>query len=124
MNIQYPNGQAGAAIPGKSTPTVKHPSFYQRANAHIDLSNDQLKHGRDGEISASMMYGTARFNTSLTARGYDSGAQMAANRSKDIEYFVDEYRLMLAEHMDEYIANFERYMQMARQAIDLDQRRT
>ena len=91
------------------------PAFYQRANAHIDLSNEQLKQGKHGEISASMMYGTARFNTSLTARGYDSGPEMAANRSKDIKYFVDEYRLMLAEHMDEYIANFDPYMKMARQ---------
>ncbi len=115
MNIKTPQGHVGAATTGPSTPSIRPASFYQHANAHIDLSNEQLKQGKHGEISASMLYGAARFNTSLTARGYDSGAEMAANRSKDIKYFVDEYRLMLAEHMDEYIANFDPYMKMARQ---------
>ena len=89
--------------------------FYRRANAHIDLSNEQLKQAEQGKVSASMMYGTARFNASLTASGYTSGAQMVGKRSETIDYFVREYRLMLEEHFDEYIANFERYMQLAKQ---------
>lgn len=92
-------------------------SFYDRANAHINLSNEQLQQTVQGKVSASMMYATARFNTSLTASGFQSGSEMAANRSKNIEYFVSEYRLMLEEHIDEYIKNFERYMEMARKGV-------
>ncbi len=38
-------------------------AFYDRADAHIELSNEQLKtYGNLGEISASMLFGTSRFN--------------------------------------------------------------
>jgi len=89
-------------------------SFYDRANAHINLSNQQLQQAVQGEVSASMMYATARFNTSLTASGYHSASEMTARRTENIEYFVREYRLMLEEHMDDYIKNFDQYMAMAK----------
>lgn len=84
--------------------------FYDRADAHIHLSNDQQKGIGSGKVSASMMYATARFNAWLTACGHGSGASMAEKRSETIEYFVREYRAMLEENLDDYIANFERYM--------------
>jgi hypothetical protein len=89
-------------------------NFYERANAHINLANDQLQQNLHGTVSASMMYATARFNTSLTAAGYHSGPEMAAHRTENIDYFVREFRLALEEHMDEYIKNFEPYMQLAK----------
>lgn len=89
-------------------------AFYERANAHIDLANQQLQHAEIGNVSASMMYGTARFNTSLTAIGFRTAAEMIADRQKHIDYFVNEYRLMLQEHMDDYIKNFDAYMKLTR----------
>ncbi len=88
--------------------------FYDRANAHINLANEQLQQEIHGKVSASMMYATARFNASLTAAGYGSVAEMRAHRSENIDYFVREYRLMLEEHMDDYIKNFEPYMKLAK----------
>jgi len=79
------------------------------------LANQQLKQAEIGKVSASMMYGTARFNTSLTASGFGSAAEMTAQRQKFIDYFVKDYRLMLEEHVDDYIANFDAYMKLARQ---------
>ena len=35
---------------------------YERADAHITLSNDQLSDIGRGKVSASMMYAVARFN--------------------------------------------------------------
>jgi len=35
---------------------------------------------------------------------------MAEEKESVIEYFVDQYRKLLDENMDDYIANFERYM--------------
>ena len=38
-------------------------TFYDRADAHIELSNQQLQaHENLGQVSASMMFGTTRFN--------------------------------------------------------------
>lgn len=91
-------------------------SFYEHANAHIALANQQILHSPQGPVSASMMYATARFNASLTATGYTKVDEMRSHRTEVIDYFVREYRLMLEEHMDDYIKNFEPYMKLSRPA--------
>ena len=89
-------------------------AFYDRANAHINLSNEQLEQDVHGKVSASMMYSTARFCTSLTASGYNTSVEMATHRKENVDYFVREFRLALEENMDEYIKNFDQYMNLAR----------
>jgi len=86
------------------------PKFFDRADAHINLSNDQMEEIERGKASASMMYATARFNAWLSATGFDTAAEMALERSKTLEYFVTEYRKMLEENLDDYIHNFDEYM--------------
>jgi hypothetical protein len=91
-------------------------TFYDRADAHIHLSNDQLAEadGR-GKVSASMMYGTARFNAWVSACGFESGEQMAAQRTETIKYFCEQYRRMLEENLDDYIENFDKYLRPKRE---------
>jgi hypothetical protein len=87
-------------------------SFYNRADAHIDLSNDQLKTvDRQGKVSASMMYAVARFNAWVSACGFRSGEEMAQAREETIKYFLQQYQLMLEENLDDYIEHFSKYMQ-------------
>ncbi|MBY6213290.1 DUF3144 domain-containing protein [Microbulbifer agarilyticus] len=85
--------------------------FYDRADEHIHLSNDQISGdiGR-GKVSASMMYATARFNAWVSAVGWNSGEEMKASKEETLEYFVNEYRKMLEENLDDYIDNFSEYM--------------
>ena len=65
---------------------------------HIELSNDQLKTCENlGEVSASMMFGTTRFNAWASARNFKSGAEMAEAREAMLKYFCDQYRMMLEE---------------------------
>jgi hypothetical protein len=85
-------------------------SFYDRADAHILLSNEQNRSIGRGKVSASMMYATARFNAWVSARGYASRDEMVAGRAETIEYFLREYRLMLEENVDDYIEHFDKYM--------------
>jgi hypothetical protein len=84
--------------------------FHARADAHIHLSNDQLAQESRGKVSASMMYATARFNAWVSAKNHGSGEDLAAGRRQTIDYFVDSYRAMLEENLDDYIRNFEAYM--------------
>lgn len=85
--------------------------FYDRADEHIHLSNDQITEeiGR-GKVSASMLYATTRFNAWVSACGWHSSKEMAAAKEETLDYFVKEYRKMLEENLDEYIANFDSYM--------------
>ena len=86
-------------------------SFYNRADEHIHLSNDQLKMvDSPGKVSASMMYSVARFNAWISACGFLSGEEMAQARQETITYFLEQYRLMLEENLDDYIEHFDKYM--------------
>lgn len=85
--------------------------FYNRADAHIELSNTQITPAAGpGKVSASMLYAAARFNAFVSATGFSSSNEMAAARQETLDYFCREYRAMLAEHLDDYIAHFDRYM--------------
>jgi hypothetical protein len=87
------------------------PQFYERADAHIHLSNDQISsEATRGKVSASMLYAASRFNAWVSATGFESGTDMAAARDETIEYFVKQYRAMLTENFDDYAANFKKYM--------------
>jgi Protein of unknown function (DUF3144) len=85
-------------------------AFYERADAHIHLSNDQMEGTTRGKVSASMLYGTSRFNAWISASGFESGEEMRDARTETIKYFVSEYEKMLIENLDDYIENFEKYM--------------
>ncbi|MPN53135.1 hypothetical protein SDC9_200799 [bioreactor metagenome] len=37
---------------------------------------------------------------------------MASARQETIEYFIEQYRSMLENNLDDYISNFESYMQV------------
>ncbi len=86
-------------------------NFFERADEHINLSNDQLQSETKGKVSASMMYGTARFNAWVRATGWKNGEEMKIAKDTTIDYFVTEYRKMLSENLDDYIDNFDKYMQ-------------
>jgi trimethylamine:corrinoid methyltransferase-like protein len=85
--------------------------FYERADAHIHLSNDQITEdvGR-GKVSSSTMYSTARFNAWVSACSSDSREEMISDKNEMLEYFVSQYRKMLDENLDDYIDNFNEYM--------------
>ena len=67
--------------------------FYERADAHIHLSNDQVTKdlGR-GKVSASFMYGLARYNAYVNATGFESRDEMLKSKKETIEYFVEQYK--------------------------------
>ena len=65
--------------------------FYKRADEHIKLSNNQiLKDLPLGDVSSSMMYSTARFNSWMNAYSSNNSAEMRVQKKETIEYFVDK----------------------------------
>lgn len=90
--------------------------FQERADAYISLANEQVKEATRGQVSASMMYATTRFNAWVGACGCESGEDLARVREQAIEYFMQRYREMLEENLDAYIKNFDAYMGPGSQA--------
>lgn len=83
--------------------------FYDRADAHINLSNDQLADAGAGKVSASMMYASARFSVWLAWTGMTSRDEMEQKRTESIDYFATELRKMLEDNYEDYFTNFEDY---------------
>ena len=88
--------------------------FFDRADKHINLSNKQLEDATMGEVSASMMYSVTRFNAWISACGWEKREDMEKAKQKTIKYFVDEYQKMLKENLEDYIINFDRYMETSK----------
>ena len=84
--------------------------FFKRADAHIHTANEQLDETDRGKVSASMMYATARFNAWISACTSQTGDELLSAKSDILEYFVEQYRQMLEEHLDDYAQNFDKYM--------------
>lgn len=84
--------------------------FFERADAYITVANEQAANVGRGKVSASMMFATARFNAWVSASGTESRDELASVRQEALEYFVNEYRQMLEENLDEYIEHFDNYM--------------
>lgn len=86
------------------------PTFYDRADAHIHLANEHCADTGRGKVSASFMYGCARFQAWSAATWAADVGDMRAKREETLKYFVEQYQAMLEENLDDYIANFARYM--------------
>lgn len=94
-------------------------AFFERADAHIHLANSQLSEQVSiGDVSASSMFGVARFNAYTSAADFAGSQELAAEKMNIIEYFVGEYRQMLAEHLEDYIQHFDDYLSPGSQSDD------
>jgi hypothetical protein len=87
--------------------------FYDRADAHIQLSNEQINNTETrGKVSASMLYAASRFNAWVSATGFSSRDEMEKAKQEKLDYFCEQYRMMLEENYDDYIENFDSYMKV------------
>ena len=83
--------------------------FFNRADEHIHLSNEQMSKVSMGKVSSSMLYSVARFNAYVSASEWNSVEEMKKARQKTIDFFVTEYEKMLTENLDDYINHFDKY---------------
>lgn len=87
------------------------PEFYDRAQEHLRVANEQLTDVSRGEVSASMLYACARFNAWISASDRESATDLKGAYGETIEYFVAQYRKMLVKNLDDFVANFGEYIQ-------------
>lgn len=85
------------------------PEFRARADAVIDLLNRQAQEVPTGQVSASAMYATARFNAFQVVATMEDRDQLAAEREQAVAYFTSQYKRMFEDHLDECVRHFERY---------------
>ena len=86
------------------------PEFWNRVNALINLSNDQCDTANPSEVCASTMYAATRFNAFIVARSAANGEQMRLEKERALEYFTDQFRKMMAENLDDFAENRDKYL--------------
>ncbi|HIQ28449.1 MAG TPA: DUF3144 domain-containing protein [Sulfurovum sp.] len=85
--------------------------FYARVDTHIAIANGYVKSKVEPTFeSNSFMFAASRFNTWLAASGYANVEDFANEKEKILDFFLNQYKLMLDENLDDYIKNFDKYM--------------
>jgi len=83
--------------------------FYNRADAHITIANEQLSEAGQIPTNTSFMYAVCRFNAWVVASGFDNAEEMKFAKDGALDYFVNQYKEMFDEHLEDYIQNFDAY---------------
>jgi hypothetical protein len=84
--------------------------FWERADSFIELANQHCGDIGRGKVSASLLYAAARFNAFVAASQSESGRDLRASKKEALDYFSDQFRKMLSENIDDYSANFRKYV--------------
>ncbi len=91
--------------------SVPEPAFFERADAHINLCNEQLKTAPGPAVGASATFGAARFNTWLCAEMYGSKDVMVQMKDQAIAQLIEHYAEQLRENFEVYIRDFDTLVQ-------------
>ena len=72
------------------------PEFLQLVDKFIHLANEMAEGGRDGEVSAAILFAAGRYNAFnfLSRNGNDE------DRDSAVEFYVSEYRKTLVLNLD------------------------
>ena len=83
--------------------------FWESADAHISLANEQSDRLGLDKANAVMMYSAARYNAFIASTKTESDEELEALKASCIEYYVEEYKKMFTENLEDWIRNFEKY---------------
>ena len=85
-------------------------AFWRVADTFIGVANEQAAEIDRGVVSAGFSYGAARFNTFVIASQCGNKEAFEAEKAAAIDYFVNQYKMALTEHIADYTANFDKYI--------------
>lgn len=93
--------------------------FFERADQFIQIANEFCSPAKGsipqpedhrGQVSAAMLFATARFNTWVAANNFKSGEEMQAAKDQIMSYLMQQFQMMLEDNFDEYCEQFETYL--------------
>ncbi len=84
-------------------------AFWERADAVINLANQQTESAGSEDVSGSLLYASARFNAFLIAAQAGDADALRTGKEDAVDYFTEQYRQLLLDNLDDYIENFDEY---------------
>lgn len=98
-------------------------AFFERADEFIKYANEfsRVEKGSDvkpaemrGQVSASMLFAAARFNTWVASNNFKDGNEMRDAKEQVMSYILQQFQMMLEDNYDEYCEQFENYLRFRR----------
>jgi hypothetical protein len=87
--------------------------FWSLTDKFIGFANEQTANNDVGVVNASFLFASARFNTFLIATQCGTKENFETEKVAALEYFVNQYKIALTEHMADYQAKFDTYIKSA-----------
>ncbi len=88
--------------------------FRSRADAFIRLANEQRHDAANDKVNASLLYAATRFNAFVVASAAQNADEMREDKEEAVRYFTQKFSEMLVENIDDYIGNYQDYIQKFR----------
>ncbi len=82
-------------------------AFYDLADAHIRVANEQMGHCKPSLASAAMLFAASRFNAFVIMAASENKADMLTQKEAAIAYFLSEYETYLRENIDEHLKRYD-----------------
>ena len=80
------------------------------ADEVIEVANRKAKETAIDTVSLSLLWAAARYNAFNVAKSVRTKDELMETREKAMDHFMEQYKTMLSEHLDEYINNYDEYM--------------
>lgn len=92
------------------TEDAKDERYWAWVDEFIDTANRLGREAQPGRVSSSLLFAAARHNAFLVASTARDRDDLVARKEEAVAHNMDNYRLMLARNLDEYIENFDDYI--------------
>lgn len=79
-------------------------------NSFIDLANKHCETAKRENVSMALLYAASRFNSFVVASHASDIKKYELDRGKAFEFFINEYKKMLNENLDDYRKFFDENM--------------
>lgn len=76
--------------------------FRRMADSFISLANEHGEKGARENVSMALLYAAARYNAFIVSSHAPTVEDYDASREKAYEFFLEQYKKMLAENLDDY----------------------
>jgi hypothetical protein len=72
------------------------PDFLQRVDQFVELANRMSEGGKQGEVSAAILFAAGRYN----AFNFLSNGGAQEDRARAVDFYVSEYRKAIESNLD------------------------
>src|SRR5690606_14262034 len=86
--------------------------FIQQANefCRVEKGSQEKPSDKRGQVSAAMLFGTARVNTWMAANNFTDINEMRDDKDQVMYYIMQQFHMMLEYNYEEYCDQFENYL--------------